>query len=226
MSSAEQELQQPAAPSGRMIAVLSGIAMLSGFLVVLTAQLTAPIIEENQRRAIEQAILQIIPGTAYHKEYLVHEGNLAPAVKGEPGRTIYAGYDQQGELLGIAAKAGAQGYADMIHLLYGYDPGCACIRGFKVLKMAETPGLGDKIITDPNFQANFPLEAKLDSQGLALLNPIITVKQGTKKNAWEVDAISGATISSKAVGKALNDSAQILLPELHPLIDQLKEGSQ
>lgn len=226
MSSAEQQVQQPAAPSGRMIAVLSGIAMLSGFLVVLTAQLTAPIIEENQRRAIEQAILQIIPGTAYHKEYLIHDGALHPAEKGQPGRTIYAGYDQQGKLLGIAAKAGAQGYADMVHLLYGYDPDCECIRGFKVLKMAETPGLGDKIITDPNFQANFPVEAQLDSQGVALLNPIVTVKQGTRKHPWEIDAISGATITSKAVGQALNNSAQELLPVLDPLIGQLKETDQ
>jgi electron transport complex protein RnfG len=89
--------------------------------------------------------------------------------------------------------------------------------------MAETPGLGDKIIKDPGFQENFnQLDAQLNPRRTALLNPIVTVKHGSKQETWEVDAISGATISSKAVGKALNESAQSLLPKLHPLIRQLE----
>lgn len=210
-------------PSTRIIAVLTGIAMVSGFLVVLTSQLTAPLIAENQRRAIEAAVVKVIPGSVTHREFILAGDTLKPAQKGMEGQNIYAGYDADGKLLGIAAKAGAQGYAGMIYLLYGYDPGCECIRGIKVLKMAETPGLGDKIITDPDFQANFEaLDARLDPRRTALLNPIVTVKHGSKKEAWEVDAISGATISSKAVGKALNESARTLLPRLLPLIDQLQ----
>ena len=58
---------------------------------------------------------------------------------------------------------------------------------------------------------------------MALVNPIVTVKHGAKQHPWEIDAISGATISAKAVGKALNQSAQSLLPKLLPLVQQLRE---
>jgi len=49
-----------------------------------------------------------------------------------------------------------------------------------------------------------------------------TVKHGSKTNPWEIDAISGATVTSKAVGKGINDSAQRLLPLMVPHLDQLK----
>lgn len=217
----------PMAASVHIISVLTGIAMISGFLVVLTSQLTAPGIAENQRIAIEAALVKVIPGSIIHKDFILQGNELKPAEKKLQGQHIYAGYDKEGKLLGIAAKAGAQGYAGMIYLLYGYEPHCQCIKGIKVLKMAETPGLGDKIIKDRNFQANFEqLDAQLNSTHTALLNPIITVKHGSKQKAWEVDAISGATISSKAVGKALNESAQSLLPKLLPLIEQLETGKK
>jgi len=157
----------------------------------------------------------------------LQDGKLQPAGESAAGESVYAGYDANGELMGIAARAAAQGYADMIHLLYGYDPACECIRGIKVLKMAETPGLGDKIIKDADFQANFDaLDARVDMQQMALANPIITVKHGSKQHPWEIDAISGATISAKAVGKALNQSAQALLPQLQPLIQQIDRQEQ
>lgn len=227
MSARSQRMQQPATPSFSLIAVLTSIAMISGFLVVFTSQLTAPLIAENQRLAIAAAVTKVIPGSVTHREFILLDDELKPAEKGMDGQAIYAGYDADGKLLGIAAKAGAQGYAGMIYLLYGYDPQCQCIRGIEVLQMAETPGLGDKIIKDDDFQANFDqLDARLDPRHMALLNPIVTVKHGSKKEAWEVDAISGATISSKAVGKALNESAQALLPKLLPLIDQLERPEQ
>ncbi|MEW8028661.1 MAG: FMN-binding protein [Candidatus Thiodiazotropha sp.] len=224
MSTPEAEVMQPSTPTGPMIRTLMGIAMLSGFLVVLTYQLTKPIIAENQRRAIEAAVFNVIPGAVARRDFVINEGELHPVTADKPadGILIYAGYDSEGDLKGVAAKAAAQGYADLIHILYGYDPSCECIRGMKVLKLAETPGLGDKIITDANFVANFEaLDARLSSDGQALANEIVTVKQGSKQNPWEIDAISGATISSKAVGKAINQSAKRLLPDLVPHLDKL-----
>ncbi|MEJ2529632.1 MAG: RnfABCDGE type electron transport complex subunit G [Candidatus Thiodiazotropha sp.] len=225
MSSTKAEvIQQPSTPAGPMIWTLVGIAMLSGFLVVLTYQLTKPMIAENQRRAIEAAVFQVIPGAVSRKDFLLSDSSLTPVTPNSPktGITLYAGYDSEGALKGIATNAAAQGYAGMVHLLYGYDPSCECIRGIKVLKLAETPGLGDKIIKDKNFIANFDaLEAKVNSTGDGLTHQIVTVKHGTKQNAWEIDAISGATISSKAVGKALNQSTQQVIPKLIPNLDKL-----
>jgi electron transport complex protein RnfG len=229
MSTPEAEVMPPSTPAGHMIRTLMGIAMLSGFLVVLTYQLTKPIIAENQRRAIEAAVFNVIPGAVARKDFVITDGELNPVTADKPteGILVYAGYDSEGELKGVAAKAAAQGYADMIHILYGYDPACECIRGIKVLKLAETPGLGDKIITDANFVANFEaLDARLSSDGETLANEIVTVKHGTKQNPWEIDAISGATISSKAVGKAINQSAKQVLPDLVPHLNKLiQEGN-
>jgi Na+-translocating ferredoxin:NAD+ oxidoreductase RnfG subunit len=67
--------------------------------------------------------------------------------------------------------------------------------------MRETPGIGDKIITDEAFLKNFEaLDVKLAADMKALANAVKVVKHGTKQNAWEIDAISGATVTSKAVG--------------------------
>lgn len=211
------------ASSSRMIAVLGSIAMLSGFLVVLTYQLTFARIGHNRQQLIERAIFQVLPGASQQRDFLVDENGIRPGSEGGSGIRIYAAYRDDGRLKGIAAEAGAQGYQDIVRILYGYDVDCACITGFAVLKSTETPGLGDKIVTDANFLANFPLDARLSGNGKTLANEIITVKHGSKTEAWQIDAISGATITSVAVGKGLNNSARDLLPMLVPHIDQIRE---
>jgi len=211
------------ASSLSMIVTLGGVAMLSGLLVVLTWQLTLTPIQENQRVMIEKAIFQIIPDAQQRQSYIFTEKGLEAFDSKKIGLKFYAAYDKQGRLKGIAAEAAAQGYADMVRLLYSYDPQCECIRGFSIIKMTETPGLGDKILTDKNFLANFnALDASLSADKKTLNHPIVTVKHGSKKNPWEIDAISGATITSKAVGKAINQGAEQLLPKLSPLFQQLQ----
>lgn len=205
-----------------MVATLGIVAMLSGLLVVITWQLTFAPIEENKRIMIEKAIFQVIPNAQYRQSYTITDEGLIPGDEGK-GLPFFAAFDKTGKLRGIALASAAQGYAGMVNLLYGYDPQCACIRGFSIIKMAETPGLGDKILTDENFLANFnALDAQLNSDNSALNNPIISVKHGSKSNPWEVDAISGATITSKAVAKAINQSAQLILPKLKPYLAQIK----
>lgn len=225
MSAPAPDATREAAPTLPMLLVLTGIAMLSGLLVVMVYQITKPAIEANQLRAIEAAVFQVIPGAAMQKGYVVTDDALVPYEKGMSGERVYAGYSMDGKLKGVAINAGAQGYAGMIYLLYGYDPACECIRGIKVLKMVETPGLGDKIVTNKDFTANFEaLDAKLNADGSALANAIVTVKHGTKENPWQIDAISGATISSNTVGKALNQAGQRLLPKIVPHLAVLRDN--
>lgn len=217
-------LQAPDTRSLAMIRTLGIIAMISGLLVVLVFEWTRPAIEANKQAMIERAVFQVIPGATQRHDFIVdRDGVFLASEAKEDGINVYAGYGDDGKLRGIAAEAAAQGYQDVIRLLYGYSPDCQCITGIRVLKLSETPGLGDKILSDPDFRANFKaLEAKLGADMRALANAIVTVKHGTKKNPWEIDAISGATISSTTVGKALNDSAQRLLPLLVPHIERLK----
>lgn len=220
----------PAQNSSAMIRTLTLIATISGLLVVMVVEVTRPLIAENRRIAVEQAIFQVIPAAVQWQAYRLEDGQLLPATEAENGISIYAGFNQKGELAGIATEAAAQGYANTIRLLYGYNPECECITGIKILKSAETPGLGDKIFKDLNFIANFKaLAARLNAQQSALENAIVTVKHGKKTEPWQIDAISGATVSSRAVGKALNTSAQYLLPRLvNPLsqIQRLKVEQQ
>jgi electron transport complex protein RnfG len=137
---------------------------------------------------------------------------------------FYATYDAAGALAGIAVEAGAKGYADTVRILYGYSHGCQCVSGIGVVSMKETPGIGDKIITDKAFLANFQaLDVRLNAELSALANEVKVVKHGSKTNAWQIDAIAGATVTSRAVGKAINDSAQQLLPRLVPEMEKLRK---
>ncbi|PLX63131.1 FMN-binding protein [Sedimenticola selenatireducens] len=226
MSSAEQSQIQPQTPSFAMLRTLGGIAMLSGLLVVLVFQYTQPIIEENKRIAIEQAVSRVIPGVVSKKDFILGPDGLFDAgVKDLKGEKVYAAYDAKGELKGVALEAAATGYQDVIRILYGYNQDCQCVTGIKVLKMAETPGLGDKIAFDPDFLKNFEaLDARLNEAKNALENTIVTVKHGTKREQWEIDSISCATISSKAIGRMINDSGQRMFPLIIKHLDELRAG--
>ncbi|MGD8593795.1 MAG: FMN-binding protein [Gammaproteobacteria bacterium] len=213
MNTSAQASVQPAS-SVNMILALGSIALISGVLVVLVFQTTLPLINENKRIAIEKAIFHVLPGTHSRQDFVFTEkGNLVPSDGRVEGVSIYAGYDKQDSFIGIAAEAAAPGYQDVIRILFGYKPDCQCITGIKVLKMTETPGLGDKIATDPAFSNNFQaLDVRLNDTGDGLLHAITTVKHGKKTESWQIDAISGATISSNAIGKMLNESNQYIVP--------------
>lgn len=209
----EAEIQRPS--SVHMIFALTLISVLSGLAVVMVYLYTKPIIDENKRRAIEAAVLTVIPDAVSYTALVIENDTVLPANKAKnQQQLLYAGYDKNRQTIGIAAPANAQGYADKVYIIYGYRFDCECITGIKVIKHAETPGLGDKVITDQDFVANFDgLDASLNADGSALNNPIVTVKHGSKHNPWEIDAISGATITSRAIGKALQISTVRMIPQ-------------
>ncbi len=206
----------PALPSSlSLISTLGVVAMLSGFLVVLVYEYTKPIIAENQRQATERAIFKVLPKATSRLTFVISDGEIKAADDKTKGELIYAGYDAAGQFVGIALNAAEQGYQDIVKLLYGYQPDLGCITGYDVLKSTETPGFGTKITTDEAFLANFNcLDTRLNAEQNGIINVIRTVRHGTKKNPWEIDAISGSTITSNAVGRMFNNSAQAL----HPVI--------
>ena len=226
MNDAEQTHIQPQTPVFGMLRTLGGIAMLSGFLVVLVVQWTEPIIAENHRIAIEKAVFKLVPNSVSRRDFYLDEEGLFAATEGErESEKIYAAYADDGALQGIVLETAATGYQDVIRILYGYNPDCECITGgIKVLKMTETPGLGDKIAFDPEFLKNFEaLDAKLNAQGTGLEHEIVTVKHGTKTEPWQIDSISGATISSNAIGRMLNQSGQRMFPLIMSHLQELKQ---
>ena len=97
------------------------------------------------------------------------------------------------------------------------------IVGFKVLESKETPGLGDKVEIEPHFLANFEaLDARLNDEGTALANSIVTVKQGEKTEPWQIDGLAGATLTANGV----TNLGQFWLGEngFQPFLSNLKTG--
>lgn len=210
-----------------MYRALVGIGVGCGLLIALVYVGTLPHIERQRAAALEQAVFAVLPGSASRRTFVFDAaGTLVPDT-GSDGSRIHAGYDAAGRLLGVAIEAEGMGYADTIEILYGYVPADERIVGLRVLASKETPGLGDKIETDERYQANFAaLDVRLDAAGEALVNPIAVVKPGTKSNAWEIDGITGATISAQAVGNTVAASAARWLPAVRRNREVLAAGGQ
>ncbi|MBN2308228.1 MAG: FMN-binding protein [Candidatus Hydrogenedentes bacterium] len=214
------------ASSFQMILTLSVVSTLSGLLLVFVYQATLPRIEANRRAALEQAVFEVLPGAETRATFVAGPDGFTPAEAdaGNAGDVVYAGYDADGALVGVAVGAAGQGYQDVIKVLFGYSPERQCIIGFKVLESKETPGLGDRIGKDPEFLANFDgLDAKLDAAGTALAHNIVLVKGGDKSKG-EIDGITGATISSTAVAAMLNRQCQEMIPYIMSHVDGLQKG--
>ena len=216
----------PAVSSVKMIRTLAGVAVLSGFLIVLTVEATEARIQTNRREALEAAVFAVLPDAKSQAIYEVRDGAFVRVESAAPGvDRVYVGYDEQGALAGIAIEAAGTGYAGPVRVLFGFSPEKQAVVGMKVLESLETPGLGDRVGKDPKFLANFEqLDISLDDAGETLRNPVIYVKSGEKSNPWEVEGISGATISSKAVANGLNERGAQILPLVMRRLGDLKEA--
>ncbi len=201
MTEGSQYISQEKEPSSfRLISALGIAGFLAGLILVSVYLYTKPIIAKNKAEALKAAIFEVLPGTASYKAFEL-DGNLLkeldPDTEGGEER-IYLGLDKTGQLTGFAIPGGEPGYQDIIAGLVGYDPNAQLIIGFKVLDSKETPGLGDKIYKDEDFQVNFTK--------LAVVPEVEVVKKGRKTSDNQVEAITGATISSKAIVRLLNNS--------------------
>lgn len=213
------EAQAQSAPTDntsslRLIGTLVLIAMLSGFMVVLAYQVTQPYILANRLAALEKAVFAVLPGAVSRESFLLDENGLQKVAATEVSTAnVFAGYDKDGNLVGVALDGAARGYQDVVKVLYGYSLKDQCVVGMTVLQSTETPGLGDRVQSDPGFLANFEcLKAEVTSEGTSLQNEITTVKHGKKVHPWEIDGISGATVTSKAVGAAIQKSTNKFVP--------------
>lgn len=216
--------QSQGASAVSLVRTLGIVSAVCGLIIVAAYQGTYDAAAANRRLALERTVFKVIPAAKTMAEWQATPRGIRPA-GGEPTAgavKFYAAYDAEGKLAGIAAEGAAKGYADTVRILYGYSPACQCITGFGLVSSKETPGIGDKIVTDKAFLENFKaLDVKLNAELSALANEVKAVKHGTKSNPWQIDAIAGATVTSRAVGKAINDSAQLLLPKLVPELEKL-----
>lgn len=173
------------------LVLIMGIAfafLLAGTQTSLSARIT-----ENQNRALNEAIALVVPGTASSEEFEVKE------------RTVFKCLDEQGQLVGWAIQSSGPGFVDKIGLVVGLSADASRITGLKVLQSIETPGLGSKIKGEWADQY----------QGLNASSNIDVVKRPVAEGANEVQAITGATWSSRYVTDIVNGVIDEVRPELN-----------
>ncbi len=226
MNATNETVVRSGTSSIKLVTVLGVISLVSGLLLVSSYVITKPTIDAYRKKELEEAVASVVPGAATIKTFVVTEQGLVPLeqAKGN-GVRVYVGYDADGKMKGVAAEAAGQGYADLIRVLYGYSPECQCITGIRIVEMRETPGFGDKMYKDVGFNENFKaLDTTMNADGNGLANEIVAVKHGTKQKPWQIDAISGATVSSKGVARGLNASAAKVVPEINKHLNELREA--
>jgi electron transport complex protein RnfG len=193
--------------SARLILTLSLAGLISGLILVGVYELTLPRILANQARDLREAVFKVLPGVEHFQPMAFVEGTLQQVEEdAEEEETIYAGFDSQNNFVGYAIPGEGVGFQDTIKLIYGYQPGERIVVGMEVLESKETPGLGDKIIKDLVFKEMF--------SKLSVDPEVVPVPTGTRSAANEVDTITGATISSKAVVSIINAANERWLPRL------------
>jgi len=168
--------------------------------------------------------LERIPGLIWSGPESVNPVDKGEPVDIYPGRIGVAKQDRtvfypvfqvihKEKVAGWVIKAAGQGYAGRIELLIGLDPEGERINGLFVLEQKETPGLGNKIIS-PTWRQQF-VGQKTD-------HPLVVVK-GDHSAPGAIDAITGATISSRSVATIINRAIDETRGRLGPPHVQLFE---
>ena len=164
----------------RIIGVLLIITMCVAALLSLVNAITKDTIAENEAKKTAEAIQKLFPSAAAPVSTKV-DVTLDDA-------TFVALYEvKDGDApVGYYAEVAPTGFKGKVNMLVGVDVnGTVC--GIQILSHGETVGIGDKI-EDPDFRAR--LTGKSGS---------VTYKKGANGSGSEIDGISGATYSSKAV---------------------------
>ncbi|MFK5969470.1 MAG: RnfABCDGE type electron transport complex subunit G [Candidatus Marithrix sp.] len=199
----------PQEPSSiKLILTLAIAGLISGIAIIAIYEATLPTITAYKAKVLREAVFKVLPKVTKIQKLQYIDNKFQP-IDSEENSTeiIYAGYDSEDNLIGYAINASGSGFQDTIQILYGYIPQNNLIVGMEVLDSRETPGLGDKIYKDADFKANF--------KSLTVKPAIVFVKKGMKSASNEVDSITGATISSRAVVKIINKSNNKWLDRIH-----------
>ncbi len=193
--------------STRLIISMALAGFISGLVIIGIYDITFETIKANKARELREAVFKVLPSVTSLQALRFDKDTLnVIATKDADEKTIYGGYNQDGNFVGYAIPNGGPGFQDTITLLYGYLPDKQQVVGMEILESRETPGLGDKIYKDAEFVANF--------SHLSINPEIIAVKKGKKTLPNEIDTITGATISSKAVVRIINNAIKTWAPRI------------
>lgn len=165
-------------------------------LALLTAnRITLPAIERAAQDDLKSSLAQVLP------DGMTDNDLLAAALEVDDNgvsRTVYRG-TRNGAFSAAVFGFSARGYAGEIRLLIGVDA-AGTVTGVRVLKHAETPGLGDKIeVAKSDWIRSFEKKS-LKNTPLAAW--------AVKKDGGQFDQFAGATITPRGVVKAVKEGLQ------------------
>ena len=153
--------------------------------LALTNNVTAGKIAYNELLSKNQSMKNVCPEAQSFDE-------LIPDV-------LYEGKNEGGETVGYAISTATQGYGGQVKVMTGIADGK--IIGVDVFyNDDETPGLG-KNTSNASFRDQY--------KGLDVSSDIVVSKDASSGSAQTVDAVTSATISSRAVTKAVNEASKI-----------------
>lgn len=162
------------------------ICLVVTALLALTNNVTADKIEENEQESKDQSMQNVCPEAESFEE--IEED------------VLYLGTDKDGNPIGYAISTATQGYGGQVKVMTGIDLEGKIIGVDVFYNDDETPGLG-KNTSNEAFRDQY--------KGLNVKEEIVVSKDAAAGNAQTVDAVTSATISSRAVTKAINEACQI-----------------
>jgi electron transport complex protein RnfG len=187
----------------KLVLVLFTACFLAAGSLAGVNEITKKSISDSAEAEKVLAMQAVQPDATAFKETI--PGRAWDAVRGE-------------ELIGRVINTEIQGYAGPVKLLYGLDREDK-ITEVKILFQTETPGLGARV-TDPAFLAQFQgqdvrtlalKKAGSGGSGRALAGTLyVFPPAGEKNNEPGIDAITGATISSRAVTHGIKEGRNVL----------------
>jgi electron transport complex protein RnfG len=166
------------------------IFIAAGLIIGITYKYTSPVRYYAEKKEKEEALKEMAPEATDPIKaagtWTVHGKSFEYYVATSGAKPVAY----------IASTAG-KGYSSYILMLVSLGPDMK-VKDLKILHHGETPGLGDQV-EDKNFYGQFRGKT---------LSQIVLVKGETKEN---IQAISGATISSRAVTNGIKDAVQTMV---------------
>jgi electron transport complex protein RnfG len=193
--------------------LLGAVALLTSAALALAARMTDADIKAAEAADLKQSLTQVLPG-----EY---ENDLLKDTVTLPGKSgdvlVYRGR-RAGKVDAVVYRMIGHGYAGTLVCVMGVSRE-GKILGVRVIKHAETPGLGDKIEpAKSNWIHSF--------EGKWLGEPAAD-KWGVKKDGGVFDQFAGATITPRGVVKAVKEGLEFFETNRAALLDDVAaEGAK
>ena len=163
--------------------------IVAGLLGLVNSVTEGPIAEKNKTKTAA-AIQEVLPEMEGSPAVVELTDEMTAAASGA-GATITEAYEAQagGSVIGYALKIVASGSQGNIEMMVGVDAEGA-VTGVSIVKNSETSGIGSKVMSNEN----------------GVLDQFIgkSAADGTLSVGKNVDAISGATVSSRGVTTGVN----------------------